>query len=40
MTTTRNEAAVRARLDQWLEASRAMDLDAIRAVLCAGHGVL
>ena len=31
MTTSRNEAAVRARLEQWLEASRAMNLDAIRA---------
>ncbi|ARP99723.1 YybH family protein [Pseudorhodoplanes sinuspersici] len=31
MTTSSNEAAVHARLEQWLEASRAMNLDAIRA---------
>lgn len=31
MSSNSNETAVRARLDQWLDASRAMDLDAIRA---------
>ncbi len=35
-----NEAAVRAHLDKWLEASRAMDIDAHHGLLRAGRGFL